>query len=33
MLRPGDRVCLEGDNQKQADCLARGLALDQLRHR
>ncbi|MDP4002173.1 malonate decarboxylase subunit alpha [Methylobacterium sp. NEAU K] len=26
ILRPGDRVCLEGDNQKQADCLARGLA-------
>jgi malonate decarboxylase alpha subunit len=26
VLRPGDRVCLEGDNQKQADCLARGLA-------
>ena len=25
VLRPGDRVCLEGDNQKQADCLARGL--------
>src|SRR6195952_1303909 len=25
ILRPGDRVCLEGDNQKQADCLARGL--------
>lgn len=26
ILRPGDRVCLEGDNQKQADCLARGLS-------
>ncbi|MCE4224096.1 malonate decarboxylase subunit alpha [Methylobacterium sp. C25] len=26
VLKPGDRVCLEGDNQKQADCLARGLA-------
>ena len=26
VLRPGDRVCLEGDNQKQADCLARALA-------
>ncbi|WP_018259986.1 malonate decarboxylase subunit alpha [Methylobacterium sp. WSM2598] len=26
VLRPGDRVCLEGDNQKQADCLARGLS-------
>ncbi|GJD55390.1 malonate decarboxylase subunit alpha [Methylobacterium dankookense] len=26
ILRPGDRVCLEGDNQKQADCLARALA-------
>ncbi len=26
VLRPGDRVCLEGDNQKQADVLARGLA-------
>ncbi len=25
VLRPGDRVCLEGDNQKQADCLARAL--------
>ncbi|WP_132253112.1 malonate decarboxylase subunit alpha [Methylobacterium segetis] len=27
ILRPGDRVCLEGDNQKQADCLARALSL------
>ncbi|AWN41245.1 malonate decarboxylase subunit alpha [Methylobacterium durans] len=27
VLRPGDRVCLEGDNQKQADCLARALSL------
>lgn len=27
ILRPGDRVCLEGDNQKQADCLARGLSV------
>lgn len=26
LLRPGDRVCLEGDNQKQADTLARALA-------
>ncbi|GEP11215.1 malonate decarboxylase subunit alpha [Methylobacterium gnaphalii] len=26
VLKPGDRICLEGDNQKQADCLARGLA-------
>ncbi|HET8541275.1 MAG TPA: malonate decarboxylase subunit alpha [Anaeromyxobacter sp.] len=26
ILRPGDRVCLEGDNQKQADALARALA-------
>jgi len=26
LLRPGDRVCLEGDNQKQADLLARALA-------
>jgi malonate decarboxylase alpha subunit len=26
VLRPGDRVCLEGDNQKQADILARALA-------
>jgi malonate decarboxylase alpha subunit len=26
VLRPGDRVCLEGDNQKQADILAAGLA-------
>jgi malonate decarboxylase alpha subunit len=26
VLRSGDRVCLEGDNQKQADVLARGLA-------
>jgi malonate decarboxylase alpha subunit len=25
VLRPGDRVCLEGDNQKQADHLARAL--------
>lgn len=25
-LEPGDRVCLEGNNQKQADFLARGLA-------
>ena len=25
LLRPGDRVCLEGDNQKQADFLARAL--------
>ena len=26
VIRPGDRVCLEGDNQKQADFLARALA-------
>ena len=26
LIRPGDRVCLEGDNQKQADFLARALA-------
>ncbi len=26
VLRPGDRVCLEGDNQKQADHLAKALA-------
>lgn len=26
ILQPSDRVCLEGDNQKQADCLARGLS-------
>lgn len=26
VLRPGDRVCLEGDNQKQADLLAVALA-------
>jgi len=26
LLRPGDRVCLEGNNQKQADFLARALA-------
>eukprot|EP01037_Dinobryon_pediforme_P024214 gene24214-25942_t len=26
VLRPSDRVCIEGDNQKQADVLARGLA-------
>lgn len=26
ILRPGDRVCLEGDNQKQADLLATALA-------
>jgi malonate decarboxylase alpha subunit len=26
LIRPGDRVCLEGDNQKQADFLSRGLA-------
>jgi malonate decarboxylase alpha subunit len=25
VLRPGDRVCLEGDNQKQADLLAKAL--------
>jgi malonate decarboxylase alpha subunit len=26
IIRPGDRVCLEGDNQKQADVLAQALA-------
>ena len=26
IIRPGDRVCLEGDNQKQADFLAQCLA-------
>jgi malonate decarboxylase alpha subunit len=26
IIRPGDRVCLEGDNQKQADFLAEVLA-------
>jgi hypothetical protein len=26
VIRSGDRVCLEGDNQKQADFLARALA-------
>ena len=26
VIRPGDRVCIEGDNQKQADLLARALA-------
>src|SRR6202171_4918427 len=26
VIRPGDRVCLEGDNQKQADFLAKCLA-------
>jgi malonate decarboxylase alpha subunit len=26
VLQPGDRVCIEGDNQKQADTLARALA-------
>ncbi len=26
VLKPGDRVCLEGDNQKQADVLAKALA-------
>ena len=25
LLKPGDRVCLEGDNQKQADLLAAAL--------
>ncbi|MBP0599464.1 malonate decarboxylase subunit alpha [Herbaspirillum sp. LeCh32-8] len=32
VLEPGDRVCVEGNNQKQADFLARGLAsLDRAR--
>src|SRR5205807_139017 len=26
VIRPGDRICLEGDNQKQADFLAEILA-------
>ena len=26
VIRPGDRLCMEGDNQKQADFLARSLA-------
>lgn len=26
VLRPGDRICIEGDNQKQADLLAQALA-------
>ncbi|MEC3948314.1 malonate decarboxylase subunit alpha [Sphingobium sp. HWE2-09] len=26
VIKPGDRVCLEGDNQKQADVLAKALA-------
>ena len=26
VIRPGDRACLEGDNQKQADVLAAALA-------
>ncbi len=26
VIRPGDRVCVEGDNQKQADLLAVALA-------
>ena len=26
IIRPGDRVCLEGDNQKQTDLLAQCLA-------
>jgi malonate decarboxylase alpha subunit len=26
VIRSGDRVCLEGDNQKQADVLAAALA-------
>ena len=26
VVRPGDRICLEGDNQKQADFLAACLA-------
>jgi malonate decarboxylase alpha subunit len=26
VIRPGDRICLEGDNQKQADFLAACLA-------
>lgn len=27
VIQPGDRVCLEGDNQKQADLLARALGM------
>jgi malonate decarboxylase alpha subunit len=26
VIRPGSRVCLEGDNQRQGDCLAKCLA-------
>jgi malonate decarboxylase alpha subunit len=34
IIRPGDRVCLEGDNRKQADFLAEALAdVDQSRIR
>jgi len=32
VIRPGDRVCLEGDNQKQADFLAEALASVDLEH-
>ena len=32
VIRPGDRVCLEGDNQKQADLLASALATVDARH-
>jgi malonate decarboxylase alpha subunit len=32
VIRPGDRVCLEGDNQKQADLLAGALATVDARH-
>jgi malonate decarboxylase alpha subunit len=31
VIRPGDRVCLEGDNQKQADVLAAALGFFGLR--
>jgi malonate decarboxylase alpha subunit len=32
VIRPGDRVCLEGDNQKQADLLAGALATVDAHH-
>lgn len=32
VIRPGDRVCLEGDNQKQADLLAGALAAVDAHH-
>ena len=32
VIRPGDRICLEGDNQKQADFLAARLAAAPIRN-